>query len=389
MTVTRPALGGPPKIEKTAPSPRDIWDGSRIENYRPLGNTGFNVSDISFGATQFLRHEDPAGLLRGALERGVNYIDTSPDYGKEQSERVIGEVAKDFKRDELFLATKFCTADGHLRQGSSVEEYMAAIEGSLTRMQQEYVDLVHVHACDSTARLLDPNVHEAFDRLRDQGKVRFMGVSTHTPKLEEVANAAIDSDRFHVLMLAYHHGAWPQMREIVDRAAAKDIGIIAMKTLLGARHRGLLELDAREGDSYAQAAFKWVLDNPSVSGLVISFFERQHLDEYLFASGKKITQADVALLDKYRGLIAGTHCFQHCGDCLGSCPENLPIHDVLRHRMYFENYGDQKTAMSLYAQLPVKADVCLTCSAPCTNACPQGIDIATRTREAHELLTLA
>ncbi len=385
-TVTSPALSL--DAEKTSPNPRDEWQGAQVRSYRPLGSTGFNISDISFGATQFRRHPEPAKFLRQALERGVNYVDTSPDYGKAQSELIIGEVAGDFPRDELFLATKFCTTDGHLRQGSSVQDYMRVVDDSLQRLKMDYVDLVHVHACDTVARLMDPNVHEAFDRLKEQGKVRFMGVSTHTPNLAEVANTAIDSKRFDVMMLAYHHGAWPQQMEIVDRAAAQGMGIVAMKTLKGAKHKGLDQLSPNERDSFTQAAFKWVLANPSVSGLVISFHENQHLDEYLYASGQALTAQDVAVLDKYDGLIAGTHCFQHCGDCLGSCPSNVPIHDVLRHRMYFEDYGDQKTAMELYAAAGAPGDVCATCAAPCENACPQGIDIKTRVAGAHDLLTL-
>ena len=226
----------------------------------------------------------------------------------------------------------------------------------------------------------------SFERLREQGKVRFLGVSTHTPNLEQVANAAIDDGRFDVMMLAYHHGAWPMLREIIDRAASKDIGVVAMKTLKGAKHRGLLEL-RDQADSYTQAAFKWVLADPSVSCLVISFYEFQHLDEYLFASGKRPTQADQALLKRYDQLIAGKHCFAQCGACLGSCPEQIAINDVLRHRMYFEDYGDQKEAMRLYSRLEKQADVCVGCSAPCLGACPHGVPIQERTIGAHRMLT--
>jgi predicted aldo/keto reductase-like oxidoreductase len=288
----------------------------------------------------------------------------------------------------MFLATKFCTPQGHLRQGvSSVQDYMDAVEGSLRRLQTDRVDLVHIHSCNSVARLLDPNAHEAFDRLKEQGKVRFLGVSTHTPNLEEVANAAIDSGRFDVMMLAYHHGAWPKLGEIVERAASEDMGIVAMKTLKGAKHRGLFELRP-EADSYTQGAFKWVLGNPNVSCLVISFFEPQHVDEYLYASGKQLTDADLAILEKYDKAIAGTHCFPHCGACLDSCPEKLAINDVLRHRMYFEDYGWEAEALRLYSALDKQGDVCVGCSAPCAGACPHGVPIQERTTETHGMLTL-
>jgi predicted aldo/keto reductase-like oxidoreductase len=371
----------------TSTSPHADWKGSTIVQKRPLGSTGFMVSDISIGTGRIMRHSDPEGLFREALDRGINYIDTSPDYAGAMSETTIGNVLKDRNREELFVVTKWCTSEGHVRHGSTPEAYLAALDDSLSRLQTSYVDLVHVHACDDVGRLLDPNMMKAFDMAKEQGKVRFLGVSTHTPNLEEVANAAIDSGKFDVMMLAFHHGAWPKQQNIIKKAAKNGMGIVAMKTLKGAKHRGLMEFQNEE-TSYTQAAFKWVNSDPSVSCLVVSFFETEHLDEYLYASGKTLTDNDVAVLDKYDDLIAGTHCFSSCGDCLNSCPESLPINDVLRHRMYFEDYGDEKEAMQLYAALDKKADKCLTCPAPCLGACPQDIDIKTWMVGAHEKLTM-
>lgn len=385
-TITSPALTA--AAETTAPTMHDSWKGSRIQNYRQLGSTGFKISDISIGTGQITRHPDPVGFLRAALDRGVNYIDTSPDYAGAKSEQAIGEALKGRNREEIFIATKWCTSKGHVRQGESVETYLTALDESLERLGTDYVNLVHVHACDTVERLLDVNVLKAFEIAKSQGKARFLGVSTHTPNLEEVANAAIDSGKFDVLMLAYHHGAWPKQAEIIDRAAKAGIGVVGMKTLKGAKHKGMVAF-REDADSYTQAAFKWVLSNPSVSCLVVSFFDTQHIDEYLYASGKPLTQTDVATLDRYDDLIAGTHCFSSCGDCLASCPESLAINDILRHRMYFEDYGDQKQAIQLYSALEKRADSCVNCSAPCTGACPQSVNIQERLLGAHEQLSLA
>lgn len=371
--------------ETTAPNAKDFWSGAEIQTYRPLGNTGLMVSDISAGSTRLHQNADPVGFLNALLDRGVNYIDASPDYAP-QSEEIIRDAIKGRDRDKLVLATKFCHQDGHLREGSSVQEYMSVMEAAIQRLGTDYIDVAHIHSCDSIGRLMDENVHEAVDRLREQGKVRFMGVSTHTPNLQEVADAALDSGRFQVMMLAYHHGAWPRQVEIVKRAHEQGVGIVAMKTLKGAKHNGLAGFHG-ERDSYTQAAFKWVLSNPHVSNLVVSFFNDQHLDEYLFASGQALSRSDVAVLEKYDDLIAGTHCFQHCDSCQGACPDALPIHDVLRHRMYFEDYGDQKQAMQLYANLERNASACLSCNAPCTGVCPEGIPIRDRMLGAHAMLT--
>lgn len=382
-TVTGAALGT--QTESTSPNPKAAWRGAEIQSYRPLGNTGLMVSDISAGSTRLHNNADPVGFLNRMLDRGVNYIDASPDYAP-QSEGIIREAIAGRDRSKLVIATKFCTEHGHLQIGSSVKQYMEAMESAISRLGTDYIDVAHIHSCDSIDRLMDENVHEAVDRLREQGKVRFMGVSTHTPNLEQVANTAIDSGRFQVMMLAYHHGAWPTQQQIIARAASKGMGIVAMKTLKGAKHNGLADFEL-EKDSYTQAAFKWVLSNSNVSNLVISFHNDQHLDEYLFASGQALHSNDIAILEKYDHLIAGTHCFQHCGACLNTCPSNVPIHDVLRHRMYFEDYGDQKQAMGLYAKLEQNASACIDCDAPCTGACPVNIPIRSRMLGAHEMLT--
>jgi hypothetical protein len=375
------------EVVKTHPEWKQAWKGSRVQSYRRFGRTGWEVSDIVLG-TGAIRDENGEKIARLAIDRGVNYFDTSPDYSGSGSEQAMGRAIRGV-RDKLFIATKFCTPAGHLPRGTPVSAYKAAVEASLGRLGTDYVDLCHVHACDDVARLMDPNVHEAFDQLKHEGKVRFLGFSSHTPNLVEVANTGIASGRFDVMMLAYHHGQWAPLGDIVERARSeRDMGVVAMKTLKGAKHHGLAGF-REQADAFSQAALKWALSNPHVSCAVISFFELQHVDEYLFASGKALEGRDLAILEEYDRQIRGRYCGPHCGACLASCPEGLPVHDVLRHRMYFEDYGWEKEAMRLYAKLEKKASACASCSAPCAGACPAGVSIQGRMSGAHQLLTLA
>ena len=375
------------KVEQTAPEWKEEWKGSRVAGYRRFGRTEFQVSDIVLGTGRIREDNRGEEIARAALDRGVNYFDTSPDYSGSGSENAMGKAIQGV-RSQLFIATKFCTPTGHLPAGTPVEKYIEAVEASLGRLGTDYVDLCHIHSCDQVDRLMDPNVHEAFDRLKEAGKVRFLGFSSHTPNLVEVAEAGIDSGRFDVMMLAYHHGLWRPMDDLIRRAREEqDMGVVAMKTLKGAKHHGL-EGFRTERNSFAQAGLKWALSNPDVSCAVISFFELQHVDEYLKASGQSLTRRDLEILEKYDRLVAGTYCHPHCGECLDHCPEGLPIHDVLRHRMYFEDYGWEKEGMQRYAELERDASVCASCSAPCTGSCPVGIPIQERMTGAHELLTL-
>jgi uncharacterized protein len=202
-----------------------------------------------------------------------------------------------------------------------------------------------------------------------------------------VANTAIDSGRFDVLMLAYHFGMWPHFGHILEKAHQHDVGVVAMKTLKGARHADLRPFHD-DASSYAQSAFRWVLSNPNVSCLVVSFSTLPQVDEYLAASGTGLEPDDVARLERYDTLVAGDYCQPHCGLCLDSCPEGLPINDVLRHRMYARDYGWEREGLERYAALGRDASVCAGCAAPCAGSCPQGIPIRQAMLDAHHRLRL-
>jgi len=374
-------------VEYTSPTYRPPAEPARIRAMRRLGRTNAMVSDISLGSGRISRVHGP-DVARAALDRGLNYFDTAPDYSGTESEEVLGEAIQGRKREDLFLATKFCVADGHLPNDTPVPQIVAAVEASLKRLKTDYVDLVHIHSCDRLERLMAPNVHEAFDRLKESGKARFLGVSTHTPRLEEIADAAIDSGRFDVLMLAYHFGMWPRFGHVLEKAKRKDVGVVAMKTLKGAKHTDLAGF-RDERSTYAQAAFRWVLSNPNVSCLVVSFWEPAQVDQYLAASGTALRPEDVAILEKYDRLVRGDYCQPHCGVCLPACPEALPIHDVLRGRMYAKDYGWPEEGERLYAALEKDASACLACPAPCAGTCPHGVPIRSAMLDAHATLRRA
>ncbi len=373
-----------PSVPTEADVARPQWTAAAVKSYRPLGRTGWKMSDISFGAA----HITDADVVRAALDRGINYIDTSPDYSDAESERVVGTAIKG-RRDKVFVASKFCTPQGHLAVDASVQTIVEAVEASLGRLGTDYLDLCHIHACNDLERLMAPNFHEAFDRLRTQGKVRFLGVSSHTPELETVMNHAVDSGRFDVIMAAYNFSNWPDLSGIIAKAHDKGVGFVAMKTLKGAYHTVLSEFTPTEQESFTQAAFKWVNGNEKVSGLVVSISKTSQLDEYLYASGEKATAQDLGLLEKYDRAVAREYCRPACGQCLPACPAGLPIDDILRYAMYYDGYGSARVARAKYARLPerVRGADCLTCAAPCQGACPFELPIRAKVARARQLLS--
>jgi len=363
------------------------WQEAHVRSYRPLGRTGMQMSDISFGCAGL----DNVAVVKRALERGVTYFDTSPDYSRAGSEQTLGEGIKGHPRDELFIVSKFCTPDGHLSNDAPTKEVIAAVEGSLKRLGTDYLDLAHIHACDSVDRLMNPNIHEAFDRLKEQGKLRALGVSSHTPHLETVMRKAVDSGRFDVIMVAYNFKNWPDLTNIFRDAKAKGVGVVAMKTLKGAQHSVLSDFTPTERESFPQAAFKWVLNNQDVSGLVVSINSLAQIDEYLYASGQPLQQTDVDLLEKYDHLVAKNYCRPGCGVCLSACPSEVPVNDIFRYAMYYENYGQQRLGMEAYARIPVahNASQCVECKAPCQQSCPFDLPVKEKMVRANRLLHFA
>lgn len=376
-------------LTRDAPErPRQIlpeWRGATVQSYRSLGSTGIKMSDISFGAAGI---GDPNVVVR-AYERGITYFDTSPDYSQTGSEQTIGTALKPY-RDKVYIASKFCTATDHLAVDTPVPEIIKAVEGSLRRLQTDYLDVCIIHAVDDLDRLMAPTFHEAYDRLREQGKVRFLGVSSHTPNLEEVMHHAVDSGRFHMMLVAYNFKNWPDLTNIFAKAHARGVGVVAMKTLKGAQATVLSDFHD-EKQAFSQAAFKWVLDNQHVSGLVVTMSDYDHIDEYLYASGKPLEDSDVALLERYDQRIARSYCRPGCGECLDACPYDVPVNDIFRYAMYFENYGLEKQALAKYARIPNEqnASQCLSCAAPCEAQCPFDIPVRAKMNHFHPLLTIA
>ncbi|MEG3640817.1 aldo/keto reductase [Magnetococcus sp. PR-3] len=360
----------------------------RIQQYRKLGKTDIKMSDISFGAGR-LRS---GSLVLRAIHRGVNYIDTSPDYGP--SEEAIGEaLAKYKKRDKLIIASKFCQPSHHLPFGTRKAEYISAVEGSLKRLGTDYIDVVFTHAMGGERslekeqqRLNDPEMLAAYAQLKQEGKVRYLATSSHGPyNMESLMLSAVKSGHYDIIMPAFNFMRFPRLKEVLDTAQAKGVGVIAMKTLAGAKASG----GDMEPGRFEQAAFKWVLKHTQVAGLVISFRKTQELDLYLGASGQPFAGADQQALDHYAALYGHQYCRTGCSDCESSCSAGVPVGEILRQRMYFEDYGDEKKAMQLYSQLPINAEACVQCEqAACRDQCSYGLPVQASLSAAHRMLTL-
>ncbi|MGI9590833.1 MAG: aldo/keto reductase [Myxococcota bacterium] len=378
---------GASSLAAAAPAPPA--EGPRIRRYKTLGKTGLRISDIGAGGLS-----DPK-VVRFCFDRGVRSFDTDQMFG---SEPVLGEGLKGV-RDQVVLTTKYKAGPKAKRR-----KILRALERSLRSLRTDYVDIYLNHAVNDLARAKNPEWYEAMEIAKRQGKVRFSGMSGHGGNLKECVSWVLEHQLVDVLLCSHNFGTDPAFYErftkhfdlianqaglppLLEKAHAQGVGVLVMKTLMGAKVNDLSRYSA-DGASFPRAAFRWVLQNPNVDGLVISMKNLALAEEYIACSGDPwLRQADLDVLDGYYAKHANQYCRAGCDACESACPLEVPIADVLRNRMYAESYGDRTMARRGYAQLGAGASPCLSCASPtCASACPHGLDVPGLTRHAARLL---
>lgn len=363
---------------------------SSVKSYRAIGKTGLKMSDISFGAGKL----SAASMVLRAIDSGINYFDTAPDYG--QSEKTIGEAMNKIKRDKIIITTKFCNGQpypSHLPPGSKKQDYIMSVEKSLSRMKTDYIDFCLVHAIGEMSRdleaekkrLLSDEMLEAAAELKRAGKIRFLGTSSHGPNnMEELLTIAVRSGHFDMIQPSFNFMKFPKLPAVIKEAHSRGMGVIAMKTLAGAKDMNL----ETKGQEFSHAAFKWVLIHPEVSGLIVTMKTASDIELYLKASGAKFTGNDQNILEHYARLYGNQYCRTGCGECESSCARGVEIASVMRYRMYFIDYGMEKRAMQSYALLKKDASACLECATQsCLGSCPHDLPVRDLLCQAHDLMS--
>ncbi len=392
VTLGGALLGVAPAMASATRLTQDTTKLPTIKQYKRLGTTDIKLADISFGGSRLRRD---VNLVEHALARGINYFDSAESYTGGKSEETIGKALQG-KRDKIYLTSK-----GRFSADATQHDMMRVLEDSLRRLRTDYIDVYFNHAVNDVRRLRNPAFYAFAERAKKQGKIRYVGLSGHGGRLIECLDYAIDTGSYDVMLVAYNFGqdpnflqqftrsfdfiaVNPDLPRVLRKAKASGMGVIAMKTLRGARLNSMKPYQQDQA-TFAQAAFRWVLSNRDVDALIVTMQSSEQVDEYVAASGgMKITGQDLRLLNRYATLNDATYCRPLCDVCESSCPEHVPIADVLRHKMYAEDYGAPQMAQERYASLIHNAAACLTCAhLSCVNACPHGLPIADLTRQAH------
>jgi len=371
--------GAAPQKDQTALRPA-------IKRYKPFGRTGWKVGDISVGSGQ----REPA-VMDYIFGCGVNLIDSGQQYGGH--EEMLGKVLPKW-RSKVFVIDKwdpsFVTAT------VTKSALLESLDQSLKKLNTTYIDCMMLHSIGhprygNFERIQNPAIYEAWDEAKKLGKIRFTGASSHSVRTVEEIGWGLDNDRFDVILIGANfltRGIEP----LLKKARAKGVATIAMKTMtIYKSDLNIRELQ-NEQTNARQAVIKWILASDLFDTMIISMRNYDQVAEYLAVSGTtSLTAQDHGHLQTVAAAIDKIYCRPGCNGCYGACPSGVPIWDVLRYKMYFEHYGDEKLAMQKYGAIPAsnRGHACRNCAAPCEQACPYGLPVRERVLEAHRQLTLA
>jgi 1-deoxyxylulose-5-phosphate synthase len=313
--------------------------------YVRLGNTGLKVSRLCLGAMTYGTPEwrpwvlDEAAsrpFIKRAVEHGINFFDTADMYSRGVSEQVLGRALKEFTtRDAAVIATKafYPLTDGPNTGGLSRRHLFDAIDGSLTRLGVDYVDLYQIHRFD-----YDTPIGETLEALHDivkAGKARYIGASSmfawQFMKMLAVSSAH-GWTRFVSMQNHYNLVYREEEREMLPLCREEGIGVIPWSPLargfLAGNRRGegrgatiraqtddfahklyyadtdftiadrAVEIAARRGVKPTQVALAWLLAKPGVTAPIVGASKLPHLDEAVAALDLTLDAPELAFLEE-------------------------------------------------------------------------------------------
>jgi aryl-alcohol dehydrogenase-like predicted oxidoreductase len=309
--------------------------------FRKLGNTGLIVSELALGTMQFggkmnmgnLGQEDTTRMVKLALDRGINFVDTADVYSLGESETLVGNALKGV-RQEIVLATKvrLPMSENLNRSGATRVNIIREVEGSLKRLQTDYIDLYQVHGWDSNTPL-EETVRTLDDLVR-HGKVRYIGLSNFMSWQAATAvmlQGRLGLEKFVTAQMYYSLVGRGLEYEFQSFAEYYNIGILVWSPLAGGFLSGkysranpapagtrfaeagafvpfekemgyrvvetLKQVAGQHNASPARVALAWVLRRPAISSVIVAARKAEQLEDNVGAVELQLADEDVRLLD--------------------------------------------------------------------------------------------
>jgi predicted aldo/keto reductase-like oxidoreductase len=352
---------------------------------RPFGNSGINVSILSFGGS--LDTSLSMLVLRQAFKWGVTYWDTAHSYMGGRSEKGFGKYLQKYPQDrpKIFLVSK---TYAWTLKGKSED-----LDLSRERMKTDYVDLYLLHSVGNSSEL-DDDLKLWAEKKKAEGKIRLFGFSTHT-NMEECLMGASKLGWIDGIMMTYNYRLMhtDAMRRAVDACVKAGIGLTAMKTQGEGQAGTETETERRlvgkfleQGYTDAQAKLKAVWANPSIASICSEMPNMTILKANVAAARdqQKLSADENALMQQYARETRRAYCAGCTDRCESAVTGNIPIGDVMRYLMYARSYANPHRACTRFRRIApeIRLHMANADYSAAERRCPQKMPIGRLMREA-------
>lgn len=370
--------------------------------YRKFGKKDFEVSSLGYGCMRFpviggdnkkINEEEAIKLVRHAIDKGVNYIDTAYPYHGGNSEFVVGKALSGGYREKVKLATK-CPS----WLIKSHEDFDKYLDEQLNKLGTEYIDMYLMHALDKERweNLKKANVFEFVERAKKQGKIKNIGFSFHDNY--EVFNDIVSSYDWDFCQIQYNYidEDYQAGKKGLRQAAAKGMAVVIMEPLKGGKlanpPESVKEIFAKADPKETPAGwgFKWLLNQPEVTVVLSGMNAISQIDENIDTMSK--TKADSLSRNEIDALnevkkkfselikIGCTGC-EYCMPCPAGV--DIPMNFTLLNRVYM--FDDLENSRKIYNSPEHQKEIASNCRecGKCEKACPQHLEIRKNLKQVH------
>ncbi len=337
--------------------------------YRTLGKTGIKLPIISMG----VMNANNPNLVKAALDAGIVHLDTAWYYQGGRNEEMIGDVIQGRPRDSYVIATKTWeprdSRTNLFPANANSGSFLKKFDTSLKRLKLDHVDILYSHNLYKDSMVTCEPYLEAMLKLKKEGKVRYIGVSTHQNEVE-VINTAVKTNVMDVILTSYTYVQKhrKELNRAIQSAVDAGLGIVGMKSIAG-----VVENIGRKIDVNAKAALKWAMQNENIHTNIPGFTTFEQMNEALsIMENLEFTPEEKAYIDsKTTG--SSLYC-QQCRECIPQCKSNLNIPEYMRSYMYVYGYRNLNAAKETLANENLGNIPCTECET-CGVKCISGFNI--------------